>query len=77
MIRRPKLREPEPVPLSRASATYQVENQRNHRDDQQKMNRASGQVQPDPHDQPYADQHEEENQKQEIANQPHVTLLQV
>jgi hypothetical protein len=41
------------------------------------VNRSAYQVEPDPHHQPHANQHEKQNQKKKIANQPHVTLLQV
>jgi hypothetical protein len=55
----------------------QVHNQRNRRYNQKQMNSASHQMESDPHHQPDANQHKEQDKEQEIANQPHVILLHV
>lgn len=55
----------------------QVQEERNGGDDQQEVDRAPRQVQADPHHQPNAQQQEEQDQKQKIADQPHITLLHV
>jgi hypothetical protein len=59
------------------TAAKQVQDQRNHCNDQEKVNRSSCQVKPDPHHKPNAQQHQEQDKKDEIAYHPHVSLLPV
>ncbi len=51
---------------SAAATAHEVDDQRNHRDDNQNVDEPAGHVERGPGKQPYDEQHEEQDQEEEI-----------